>query len=204
MMNWLQRTALIAIMVLCTSCSQSGAEAQSTGTEETIQFATNWSVDKTASKIEFTGTMSGDPFTGSFSDYDAQIQFDPDNLAEAKVLVSIDMAKVDAGDGERNEALPGKDWFSSKAFPQAVFKANSFTKLNEDQYVADGELTIRDVTRPLALPFSLVVRDNIAAMNGEVSINRMDFGVGTGMWKTEEWVGHQVIIAVSVKASRTE
>lgn len=180
------------------ACSQGGAEAQPAPQQET---PTNWQVEAAKSRISFSSDQGGEAFTGYFQSFDAQIKFDPSDLESSEVVVQVDMVGAEANDAERTGALPGKDWFSVKKFPQASFAAKRFTKLEGNKYEAEGNLTIRDVTRPLTLPFSLNIKDGVAVMNGMVSINRIDYEVGLGSWKSEDWVAHQVDINIDLVAN---
>ena len=159
----------------------------------------SWAVRADESSVAFTGKQTGDEFTGEFKDFTADIIFDPEDIESASVRAVIDMSSFDAGDKDRNDALPGKEWFSVKKFPEAVFISDDFAK-SETGYVASGELTIRDVSLPVALPFNLTIEDKVATMNGELVIDRSDFGVGQGAWAKGEWVDLNVAIGVTIVA----
>lgn len=190
------------------ACSQEGAEAQSTNAPVTVEapnavaFTANWTVDAANSTLSFSGDQGGDAFTGTFSRFTPLIKFDPNDLASAQVQVSVDLTSADAGDAERTGALPGKDWFAVKSFQTAVFLADQFSALGGNRFEAIGELRIKDIAQPLTLPFSLDIDGDTATMNGKVSINRLDFNIGSGSWESEEWVAHKIDIAVVITATR--
>jgi len=187
-----------------TGCSPSGAQAQNVSpSSEASKIKSNWVVDQTASSLSFSSEMNGDAFSGSFGNFTADIRFDPENLSDARIHVSVDMASADAKDEERNDALPGKEWFSVKTFPNAVFTAETVNKTGENDFEAVGNLTIRDVTKPVTLQFNLIIDGNLAKANAQMSIDRSDFGVGSGMWKSEDWVVHNVDVSVVIMATAT-
>jgi len=161
---------------------------------------TNWAVDKTASSIAFSGVQTGEKFTGSFADFDVQINFNPDDLANAKVVVTIDLASADAGDKDRNGALPGKEWFFVKKFPTAKFETTGFKHLGGNKYETTGQLTIRGAAKTVTLPFTLDINNGKAVMAGQLNLNRRDFNIGTGMWKDQDWVKHNVGVQVAINA----
>jgi polyisoprenoid-binding protein YceI len=163
-----------------------------------------WTVDKAASKLGFTGSMNGQAFNGGFGRWDAQIAFDPNNLAASHVTATIDIASARTGDQTRDEALPTPDWFSAKAFPRATFTSRKITAVGPGRYVAEGDLTIRNATRPVALPFTLAITGDTARMNGAVPIDRSAFGVGQGQWKTGEAVALKVQVNVAITARRAK
>ena len=161
-----------------------------------------WAVDKAASKVAFSSSFDGGPFTGSFRRWDATIRFDQANLAGSLAVVTFDMTSAVTGDAGRDEALPLDDWFAARRFPKATFTARSFEALGGNRYQAVGGLTIRGVTKPLTLPFTLVITNGVAKMNARVSLNRLAFGVGQGEWKTTEVVPGTVTVNISLTAKR--
>ena len=162
-----------------------------------------WIVDPEKSALSFTGVQTGKSFTGAFDRFDARIDFDPEDLAASSVAVAIDMASADAGSRQRNKALPGKDWFDVKASPQAEFLSEEIVAV-ESGYEARGTLTIRDVARPLVLPFTVdIAADGGSAVaKGGAEIIRTNFGVGQGEWESGDWVGLGVDVGFEITAIR--
>jgi len=160
-----------------------------------------WMVDP-ASKLTFQGAMNGQAFSGTFRRWSAQVVFDPKALAASKAIVSINVASVTTGDADRDQAMPTDDWFASGKFAQATFLTRDFRDLGGGKYVADGDLTIRGVKQPIALPFTLAISGDTARMNGAIVLNRTAFGVGQGQWKTGEVVDTKVTVSVALTAHR--
>ncbi|MBV8683737.1 MAG: YceI family protein [Caulobacteraceae bacterium] len=161
-----------------------------------------WTVNKPASKLGFTGAMSGQSFNGAFRRWDARIQFDPKALNQSSVVAVIETGSAVTGDQTRDEALPTADWFSVAAFPRATFQANQFKDLGGGRYQAIGTLTIRNVKRPVILPFQLTINGNQATMHGSLTIDRRAFGVGQGQFSTGDTVATNVRIDVAIAATR--
>ncbi|HEX4179767.1 MAG TPA: YceI family protein [Caulobacteraceae bacterium] len=164
--------------------------------------APSWTVDAANSKLGFRGAVNGDAFYGMFRRWTAQIAFDPKNLAGSKAVVGIDVASAFTGDADRDKSLPEPDWFSAKTQPRASFVTNVIKDLGGGRYEADGDLTLRGVKRPLALPFTLAISGDTARMNGSAVINRTAFGVGQGQWKTGDVVATEVTVTVSLTAHK--
>jgi polyisoprenoid-binding protein YceI len=162
--------------------------------------ASSWSVDKSQSTLGFTATQTGKPFTGSFKSFDAAIDFDPANPAAGHAVVTIDIASATTGDKQRDEAIPGSDWFDVKKFPQAKFEATGFKALGGNKYEAIGTLSIRDVKKDVRLPFTLDIAGNTATANGTLPLIRTDYGVGQGDWATGQWVGLDVDVTLHIVA----
>jgi polyisoprenoid-binding protein YceI len=165
--------------------------------------AASWTIDQTKSSIGFAGTQTGQPFSGGFSSYMAVIDFDPANPAAGHALITIHTASAKTGDTQRDEALPGADWFNTAAFPDAIFKATSFKPLGGNQYDAIGTLTIRDKTLPVTLPFTFTPNGDDATATGKLVLTRIDYGVGQGSWATGDWVGLNVTVTIKLVATKS-
>lgn len=155
-------------------------------------LAADWVVQPAASTLGFSGMQTGQAFTGAFSQWSAQISYDPAHPEAAHVHIVIQTASAHTGDTQRDEALPGSDWFSAAAFPQAVFDATGFTALGGDKFTTTGQLTIRGNTKKLVLPFTLDISGGTATAKGQVNLVRTDYGVGQGSWSSGAWVGLNV------------
>lgn len=172
------------------------------------QDAAAWTIQKDASKLTFTATQMGASFEGSFGSFDGTIRFDPANLPGSKADIAIAMDSIETGSTDRNGYVRMADWLDIAKFPQGRFVTKSIEKgLDADQYVAKGDLTVRDVTLPVTLPFTLSIEKDaqgadVATMRGDTAINRLDFGVGQGQWKDTKSVGGEVGIHVTLKAIR--
>ena len=164
--------------------------------------APNWAVDAANSKLGFRGAMNGDAFNGVFHRWSAQIAFDPKNLAGSKAVVSVDVASAVTGDADRDQAMPTADWFSAQTQPKATFVATAFKDLGGGKYQASGNLTIRGVSKPVVLPFTLAISGDTARMNGSLVLNRTAFGIGQGQWKTGDVVATEVTVTVALTARR--
>jgi polyisoprenoid-binding protein YceI len=183
-------SALTAVAVLSLTALSSG-EALS---------ATRWAVDKAASRVGFEAAMNGEGFTGTFKRYDAQINFDPKDLKGSKAVVSIDMTSAFTNEQTRDESLPTADWFNADKFPRATFVTTGFTSLGGGKYQAAGDLTLKGVSKPIVLPFTLVISGDTAKMTSAIIVNRLVFGVGQGQWKTEEAIAARVTVRIALTA----
>lgn len=164
--------------------------------------AATWTVDPAKSKIAFSGIQTEQPFSGQFKTFTASIDFDPAKPQAAHALVTIDTASASTGDAQKDEALPGEDWFNVKAFPKATFEATGFTPKGGDAYEANGTLTIRDIGKPVVLPFTLAITGDAAHAVGKAQLVRTVFGVGQGAWSTPEYVAFEVNVNIDLSATK--
>jgi len=164
--------------------------------------APTWVVDKAASRLTFTSAVSGQAFTGRFARWDAEIHFDPKDLAHSDVAATIDVTSAATGNGDRDAEMPDQDWFWTSHFPRASYVAGSFRTAGPGRYVAVGTLTIRGVAKPLNLPFALAINGAAAHMTAAVALNRLAFGVGQGEWAATDTVPAAVTVNIDLTARR--
>jgi cytochrome b561 len=180
-----------------------GATAPAAALPDTSVLAENgWAIVPAQSKLQFRTTMYGSEFTGDLPDFNGTIIFNPDDLSTARADIRINMAKVTTGDSDRDSNIGGAAWFDSAAFPEARYEAAKFEKAEGNNYVAIGNLTIRGKTMPVVIPFTLDIAGNTAHMKGDVTLNRLDYGMGEGEWEDEKTVGHDVEVLIDVTAIR--
>ncbi len=161
-----------------------------------------WVVQKPASSIGFATKWSGTSVNGGFSNWRADIKFDPAAITKSSVSVSINMASVTATDSQVQSALSGSDWFDAASHTQATFTAKSFSAQGSNRFVAKGTLTLRGVSQPLSLPFTLKIDGDQATMRGSAKIDRLAFGVGLGDWKATTDVPADVSVSIKISATR--
>lgn len=175
--------------------------------------ATAWNVDTAHSEVGFKVRHFFTPVTGKFTDYDVQLNFDPDNLAESKVMAEIRVASIDTGNERRDGHLRTGDFFDAEQFGTITFESSSIREAGDNQYVATGNLTIKDTTREVELPVTLLgikempegmqerFGSKIASFQANLTIDRNDYGVGTGSWAETTVVGAEVEIELLVEAN---
>lgn len=167
----------------------------------------SWTVDQASSTLGFTAGYMGREFSGKFDDWTADITFDPESPGQGTAIrVEIALSSFNTGEPFYDENVVLGDWFDARNFPQAVFEADSAASLGDRRYRADGQLTIRDVTRPLALNFSLDLDGEVANVEAAATIQRLDFGIGSDTLTEprgdEDWVANDVRITVDLRATR--
>ncbi len=199
------RRVLILLALALTACSEQVGQAQASAPVKNItmpSWQANWDVNKETSFIKFSSVYGGEAFDGFFADFTAHIKFDESDLANSKLIAIIDLISADAGEIERTDALPGKEWFYVKSFPKAKFESRKFSHIGGNKFEVQGDLTLRGITKPLTFPFTLHVIDSAAKMNADFTLNRRDYNVGTGMWKSESDVAHKVSVNIEINASK--
>lgn len=161
-----------------------------------------WEIIKEESSIKFQAQQYGQPFEGEFKNFKGTINFDPEGLEGSSVNVTVDISSIRTGSEDRDEQALSEDWFNEDKYPKAKFTADNFIKEANGDYVAKGQLALRGNKVPLDLPFSLEIKDSIATMDAQISLNRLNFGIGQGQWKNTDAIGKKVDVIIKVKARR--
>lgn len=165
-----------------------------------------WVVDREASMIGFVASQNQREFEGSFGRWDASILLNPeDPEAEGQLEAVVDLSSVDAGSRDRNEALPEEGWFNTALHPTATYRSTGITAIDGENYVAEGTLTIKGVTQPVTMPFTLrITEDGRAIADGSVELDRSQFGIGQGEFADDRWVGFGVEVRLHMEATPAE
>ena len=147
------------------------------------------------SSLSFIGTQQGEKFTGVFKEFDARIAYAADQLATSRIDVTIRMKSLDSKSQDRDSALAGADWFDFTKFPTATFRATTI-RTTPSGPVGDADLTIKGRTKHISFPFAWKSEAGKQVLDAHVTLDRLDFGVGTGEWADESVAGHKVEVVV--------
>ena len=164
------------------------------------QDGPHWAVDPAHSAINFESSAEGAAFEGHFDKWTADIRFDPKALASSNVRVEVETGSVQTGDGGRDQSAQGNDWFASTMFPKAVFVSNTIKDLGGGKYEADGQLTIRDKSQPVVMPFTLTIKGDEAVMHSEFDVDRQTWSLGAGEYAGPDIVPFKVGLKIDVTA----
>jgi polyisoprenoid-binding protein YceI len=159
--------------------------------------ATSYSADPGQSRLEFVGIQAGAEFKGAFRKFTAAVDFAPDALPSSRFDVQIDLNSVDSMDKDRDTTIRGSDIFDVAHFPTAHYVTRSISKTAAG-YAAVGALTLRGVTKDVAIDFQFTPGTGGAKLDGSGKLKRLDFGAGQGDWKSTEWVADAVKISFSL------
>ena len=174
--------------------------------------ADKYTIDRVHTFIGFSARhMMVSHVRGRFTDFSGEILLDEEDLPRSSVNVVIKAASINTNHEKRDSDLRGAEFLNVEQFPEITFKSKRIEKSNGG-YVAIGDLTIRDVTKEIALPFTLAGpiagpggRKRLGA-DSEITINRHDYGVSWN--KVMETggliVGPEVKIELNVEAVEFE
>lgn len=174
------------------------------------QNAMTWEIDKAHSSVNFSINHFFTSVPGKFTNFGGDINFDPNNLSESNVIFTVSVNSVNTGDAKRNEHLQSADFFDAKTYPNMTFKSTKFEKKSEKEYLVYGKLTIKDITKDVVLPMKITGEMEHPMMEGTIllgvlidtTLDRTDYGVGTGNWATTLVVGDEVRIHIPMELTR--
>ena len=166
-------------------------------------LAADYQVDTKNSAVVFQGTHSEIPFEGQFKTWQAEISFDADKLNDSHIKATLQTDSAETGNKMYDGTLPQEDWFNAIKFPEITFVSKTITADKDKGYVATGDLTIRGITHPAKLNFTLsdTTQPEVTA-KGELSIDRLDYDIGKKSDKEGEWVGKTITVQIHLKAKR--
>ncbi len=149
------------------------------------QTTTTWSIDSAHSTVEFSVKhMMISTVKGQFGAVEGTIEFDPANPASASVDARIDTSTITTHNEMRDNHLRTNDFFNAEEFRYITFKSTSVEPKGDNEFLVHGDLTIRDVTKPITLDAVLegvMEKDAFGkrrvAFSATTTINRKDFGV---------------------------
>ena len=143
---------------------------------------TKWTVDKVHSNVKFTVShMVVSEVEGSFKMFDGSLVASKADLSDAVVNFTVDVASINTDNGMRDDHLKGDDFFNVEKFPKMTFVSKSMKPLGGNKYQLTGDLTIRDVTKPVTFDVTYGGQINTgkgvkAGFKAKTTIDRLAFG----------------------------
>lgn len=166
-----------------------------------------WNLDKAHSNFYFSVQHIFSKVNGHFADYSGTIKFDPNNLAESKILFEIEVDSINTHNSKRDKHLLSEDFFNEAEFETMKFESKEITAAGNNVFNIEGTFTVKGKEYDLTLPLTFAgVKDHpmmkntkVAGFNGTLSIDRLKYGVGGGKFFDAGVVGKDVDILVSLE-----
>lgn len=172
--------------------------------------AAKWTVDRAHSGVRFTiSHLVVSEVEGKFKMFDGALEHTKPDFSDAKINFTVDVNSIDSDNEMRDKHLKGDDFFNAEKYPAMKFQSTSFKPLGGNKYKLAGNLTIRDVTKPVVFDVTLGGVTNAmgktkAGFKAKTTINRFDYNL---KWSqaTEAGglaVGKEVEIVVNVELNK--
>ena len=177
-------------------------------TNSSVQTKTVWQIDPGHSLVEFAGKhMMFATVKGRFQSVKGELQWDEANPAASTVAVEIDAASLTSGSEQRDGHLKSPDFLEVEKYPTIRFESVRVEPRGADKARILGNMTIRDVTRPVELDAELTGRGRspfgteVAGFAARTEINRKEFGLNWNVaLEAGGWlVGDKIDIHIDVE-----
>ena len=145
-----------------------------------------WAIDPAHSDVSFTVKhMMVSKVRGRFAAFQGQLVTAEDPL-QSSVTATIDTASIDTNQAQRDAHIRSADFFEVETYPTMTYRSTGIRPDGED-FLVDGELTLKGVTKPVTLTLELggfgpdAFGGTRAGFSASTTINRRDFGVDINM-----------------------
>lgn len=152
-------------------------------TTAAVAEKTTWAIDAGHSNVEFAVKhLMISTVRGRFPDVAGTVQLDAENSAHSAVDVTVNVASIDTRQEQRDAHLRSADFFDVANFPVLTFTSARIRR-DGDDFLVDGDLTIRGVTKPVTLRATEEGRTRDPwggeriGFSASTKINRRDFGL---------------------------
>ncbi len=172
---------------------------------------TKWVLDPTHSEVHFkVKHLVISTVTGTFKSFEGTFEAENGDFTDAEIDFSLDVSSIDTNQEQRDTHLKSADFFESEKYPKIVFKSTSFRKVDDDEYELTGDLTVKDVTKPIKLEVEYggsatdFYGNEKAGFEIEGKISRKEFGL---TWDAVTEAGAIVVgddIKLSINAQFTK
>jgi len=164
-----------------------------------LLFTDIWKADTENAKVSFKINGPFGTVNGNFTGLQTVIQFDENNLSGSSLTASIDAKTVSTGVGLRNKHLrEEQQWFNTDKYPRISFHSKKIEK-STNGFTAFGELTIKEVSKTVEIPFTFSLKDNTGLFKGAFTIKREDYKLGNSGGGS---VGSDVTITLEIPVKK--
>lgn len=141
-----------------------------------LSYGQSWT--PTAARTAFTAKMFGVRIVGTFKGFKGNINFDPSNPAQSSITGTVDAATIDTDNSMRDGHLREKDdFFQVEKYPKITLKSTKIEKSGSG-YVGTFDLTLKNVTNSLKIPFTFQESGSTAVLEGSAKLDRTDWKFG--------------------------
>ena len=169
-----------------------------------------WTIDPDHSSVSFSIRHIFSQVSGTFDRVEGTVRFDTADLAGSRIDVTIPIAAVNTRNDQRDSHLKTPDFFDAARWLAMHFVSDRIESLGGNRYLARGRLTIRDVSRPLDLEFTVLGTTDhpmraeylVTGVRAGTTLRRTEFGVGTGTWAETALIGDEVAVRIEIEANR--
>ncbi len=158
---------------------------ETTPTATTLaDLAGSWTIDAAHTRIGFMARHAMvTKVRGAFNEFEGNVVVDADDFTKSTANLAIEAASIDTRNEQRDGHLRSNDFLAMDEYPQITFASSTVNQTGPTGFELVGDLTIKDVTKPVTIPFEFegLATDPFgnmrAGFEGQVSVNRKDYGI---------------------------
>jgi polyisoprenoid-binding protein YceI len=177
---------------------------------ESMAGSPKWEFDKGHSNFYFEIKHIYASVRGHFEDYSGDFHFDSQQPRASLFDIRIQTNSLNTSNDRRDKHLRSEDFFDVGKFPEIRFQSTRVRRILGNQYEAEGNLTIKDVTRSVRVPFNyLGTRPNpfnkkqvVAGFEAHLALDRLQYHVGSGKYFEMGVVGKDVTLLITLEMVR--
>ena len=201
--------ALIAFTTACPKGDVAAGDPATTAPSAPLTTPTpptaagvKFTFDDTNSKVTWVGKKVTGKNDGGFHKFKGAADVVAADLTKGSVAVVIDMNSIHTEPAKLVAHLKSDDFFSVPKHPHAKFTSTSIVPATAGgTHTVNGNIEIRGVTKPVSFPATIAVTDTTASLDGDMTINRQDFGVAY-KGKADDLVEDNVTIHLEIRAKK--
>ena len=154
-----------------------------TGEPAAKKVFAKWTIDKAHSNVKFAVThMVISEVEGYFKSFDGTFEHTRPDYSDAKITFTVDVSSVNTDNENRDKHLKSPDFFDAEKYPQMKFESTAFKPMGGNKYKLEGNLTIKDVTKPVSFDVTYggtvnTQRGAKAGFKAKTTINRFDYNL---------------------------
>jgi polyisoprenoid-binding protein YceI len=177
----MKRFFVVIILIIAANCAL--AQVKHTVTKSTIAF-----------QIKNMGINTG----GNIGGLQADINFSKDKPEASSITATADVNTINTDNDKRDTHLKSADFFDVAKYPKITMKSVSIKHKSGNNYLGGFNVTIKDKTNLVNVPFSYTANGTTAIFNGSFKIKRSDYGIGS----TSLVLGNDVTITINIETTQ--
>jgi polyisoprenoid-binding protein YceI len=166
-----------------TTVEKTSTEPQPKSTTSPRKVNTKWNLDKSHSSLRFSVThMVVSEAEGSFKNWTGTLEHTKEDFSDATVVFTAEVNSISTDNENRDKHLKSDDFFNAEKYPEIKFVSTSFVPAGDKKYKLNGNLTIRDVTKPVVFDVTYggsikTPRGSKSGFKAHTTINRFDYNL---------------------------
>lgn len=177
---------------------------------QAVGAAPKWELDPAHSGIYFSVKHIYSTTRGYFEDFKGTVMFSPDDLAGSRFDFDVKVKSINTANSKRDGHLNSGDFFDTKNYPTMSFKSTTVKNVRDNQYMVEGKMTVKDVSKAVSVPFTLLGvkahpfddKAEVAGFEARMTIDRLAYHVGGGKFYDLGVVGGEVDVLITLEVTR--